>query len=94
MAVFKSAQLEAVGYQQITNLSSVVTLVPPGYARAVLLQAEGENIRWRDDGENPTSTVGMILSSADTFLFYNGPFNSLRLIEAAVGAILNITYYR
>ncbi len=88
--------LNAKGYQQITNLSSAVGLTVPGAGslrgRLVLLIAEGQTVRWRDDGTNPTATVGMPLEVGQPF-FYSGDPGAIKFIEAAAGAKLNVSYY-
>lgn len=83
-----------LGYVQQTSLSSAVALasVPDG-AVIVHLQAEAQDIRWRDDGTNPTATVGMVLKVGETMI-YMGNFDALKFIEATASAKLNATYYR
>jgi hypothetical protein len=81
------------GYKQITTLSSAVGIgtVPPG-TQLALLTAEGKNLRWRDDGTNPTTSVGMLLSVGQT-ISYNGPIEKLKVIEVESGGILNVSLY-
>lgn len=88
----KDAPLYPMGYQQITSLSAAAGLtVPPGATRA-LIQAETQNVRWRDDGTNPTTTVGMTLA-AGTSIYYLGDLTAIKFIEVAASAKLNIVYY-
>lgn len=83
---------DCLGYQQITNLSSAVGLtVPAGATRAVIV-AEVQSVRWRDDGTNPTISVGMPLAVAAT-LSYDGDLKRIKFIEQAATAALNISYY-
>src|SRR5215471_10280162 len=50
------------GYTQLTGIVAATGLTPiPGGANCAMIQAEGDQIRWRDDGTNPTSTVGMFI---------------------------------
>ena len=84
--------LEPDGYYQLTNLSSVAS-VAGGNGRVALIQALNQNIRWRDDGTNPTSNTGMRLAAGQTFL-YNGNMQKIRLIEEASGAEVNISTYK
>jgi hypothetical protein len=81
-----------LGYQQITATGSAFGLTPPSGAVFALIQAEAQNIRWRDDGTNPTTTVGMILPSSSE-LQYNGNLTAIKFIAATAGAIANISYY-
>ena len=83
-----------LGYQQLTGISSATPLtVPPG-ANFALIQAEAQNVRWRDDGVAPTTTVGMLMLTTDKAMEYSGPLGSLKLIAATAGAIVNVSYYK
>lgn len=85
--------LEVISYQQITSLSSAAGLTVPDKATHAFLQPEAQNVRWRDDGVNPTSSVGMILVANDT-LIYTGNFSAIKFIEVSASAKLNVTYYK
>jgi len=80
------------GYQQVTTLSAAQGITPASQARAALIQALTQDVRWRDDGTNPTSTVGMLLE-AGRDMYYTGDLSQLRFIEVLAGAELNISYY-
>jgi hypothetical protein len=86
------AGLTAKGYQQITSLSSAAALTVPTGATVALIQAESQSIRWRDDGTNPTTTVGMVLAAGET-VFFTGSLSAFRAIEVSASAKLNISYY-
>ena len=89
-----------LGYQQITDLSSAVSLTVPAVDEAgnkmmptrAFIVAEGNNIRWRDDGTAPTASVGMILIQ-NNVLSYDGDLNSIKFIQVSAGAKLNVSYY-
>lgn len=86
--------LEPAGYVQITSLSSAVGLgTIPADVKLTLIQAETQDIRWRDDGTNPTTGVGMLLADGQT-LVYNGNPRALKLIETTASAVANVAYYR
>jgi len=90
--------LSPFGYQQITSLSSATALTIPAPTNAVpatlaLIQAETQDVRWRDDGTNPTASVGMVLAAGET-LPYTGDLSKLKFIETTASAKLNISYYR
>jgi len=80
-------------YVQVSTLSSAVTLPKATIGRRALLQAETQAIRWRADGTNPTSSVGMLIASGETLDFV-GDLTQLRFIEAVGGAVLNATIFR
>lgn len=85
-------QLVPLGYQQITSLSAATALTVPAGARLALIVAETQAVRFRDDGTNPTASVGIPLS-VDVPFPYNGDLRKLRFIEQTASAKLNITYY-
>ncbi len=81
-----------LGYQQITDVSGSTGLTVPAGSRLALVSCENQNVRWRDDGTAPTSTVGMLLSSGSE-LSYSANLERINFIEIAGGAELNISYY-
>lgn len=85
--------LNAKGYQQLTAITTSTALTVPRGANVALIQSEAQNVRWRDDGGAPTATVGMLLQPAFEEFWYTGDLSKLRVIQAAVGAILNVSYY-
>lgn len=82
-----------VGHQQITSLSSAASLTVPVGARVALIQAQDQNVRWRDDGTNPTTSVGSIIYAGDS-IWYDGDLDAIKLIETTTSAKLNVSYYR
>ena len=88
------APLEAIGYQQITTLSAPAkALTIPTGAIVAVLQAEAQNIRFRDDGPDPTAAIGQLLFASQSIV-YTGELSVLKFIEATPGAILNVLYYK
>lgn len=81
-----------LGYQQITSLSSASGLTPPAGATLALIVPESQNVRWRDDGTNPTASVGMPIYVGAS-LSYDGDFNKIKFIEETASAKLNVSYY-
>lgn len=83
-----------IAFEQEIALSSAVALsagsIPAG-ASVALIQAEGQNIRWRDDGVSPTGTVGFRLLAGESKVF--GNLDALEFIEEAASAKLNVSYY-
>lgn len=90
------------GYAQYTNLASAISLNSTPATGSILdnvdgaiyalIQAEGQDVRWRPDGTNPTASVGMLLKVNST-LEYTYDLSRMRFIQAAGGAILNVTYF-
>lgn len=84
---------KSLGFEQNTSLASATGLASiPAGADLVLLQATGQNVRWRDDGTNPTATIGMVLTAAGDPYPYSGDLTKIKFIEAAASAVLNVTY--
>lgn len=92
--MFNNQSLSPLGYEQVTSLSSAAGLasIPAGTVMA-LIQAESQNVRWRDDGTNPTTTVGSLLMAGATLEYDAGTFARLKFIEVAASAKLNVSYY-
>lgn len=89
----------ASGFEQITSLGEVETLTVPTGARGALIQAEGKNVRYRADGEDPTAEVGLILFAGDPPTFFGEEvahasqgLAALKFIEAEASAKLNVQY--
>ena len=100
MAMNLKAVTACMGYQQITDLSSAVGLAVPTQDKQgnlkqptfALIVAETQGIRWRDDGTNPTASVGMPLA-VGVPLQYDGDLNGIKFIEQTASAKLNVSYY-
>jgi hypothetical protein len=84
--------MKACGYLQITSLSTATGLSIPKGALVALIQAETTDVRWRDDGTDPTASVGMLIG-AGTTLAYTGDLNEISFIQASASATLNISFY-
>lgn len=85
--------LQSLGYVQMTSLSTATALpsVPSGTVEAFIL-CTGQTVYWRDDGTNPTATVGMPLVINQPFP-YTGSMPRLKIIETSPSATCNVTYY-
>ena len=81
-----------LGYQQVTGLTSANAFTVPADTRIALIQPEAQNVRWRDDGTDPTASVGMIIT-ADSILTFDGDLSKIKFIEVSATAKLNVSYY-
>lgn len=95
-----STRGKPLGYAQISSLNVKKALTDSGLSPPiplgtmfVLLQAEGQNIRWRDDGPDPTASVGMTLIAGDAPFLYDGDPSTIEFIEVAASAKLNVAFY-
>jgi len=79
------------GYQRFTSLSSAISINAKN-ARFALIQPYGANVRWRDDGVDPTASEGMIIFNGQIFPYY-GDVKEIRIIEMSASAELNVSVY-
>jgi hypothetical protein len=73
--------------------ASLTTVGPPNGGNFVMMQAEAQSIRWRDDGGTPTTTSGMLLLAVSP-QGYTGTMSAIRFIDATAGGLLNASFYR
>jgi len=86
-----------MGYQQITDVSAAVGLTVPrnvesAAANYALITPQTQAIRWRDDGTDPSATVGYPLAVGSE-LSYDGDLTKIKFFEQAASAAINISYY-
>lgn len=86
--------LTSLGYAQFPlSMTAAVEIDPPVGTRLMLLKVEGDaQARFRDDGVDPTATVGMPLFGGESTT-YDARVNNMRVIASAAGAILNVIFY-
>ena len=94
-----SSERQPVGYRQLAVSTASIALgsatggIPAGAQRAVI-NVEANDIRWRDDGVAPTSSVGMLAKSTTMFELPSlASITAFHAIRASADAVLNITYY-
>ena len=100
MAMTLKAVTSCIGYQQITSLSAAAGLTVPTTDKNgskqqptfALIIAESKDVRWRDDGTDPTASVGMPIY-VDTSLLYDGDLTKIRFINVVSGGKVNVSYY-
>ncbi len=66
----------------------------PTGATMASLDAETANVRYRDDGAAPTSSVGTLIVAATPPLLYSGTLSQLQFIAASGSPLLNVSFYR
>jgi len=83
----------ALGQQQISqDAATHGHLTVPGNATCALVVCDAA-IRWRDDGVDPTASVGMPLA-AGVELWYRGQLSALSIISQSGTAVVNVAYYQ
>jgi hypothetical protein len=83
---------QPLGYVQIT-LSALSGLNPPAQSTMALISCSVASIRWRDDGVNPTASVGMPMNPGQEFQ-YSGDMNAIKFIAQSGTPVLDISFYR
>jgi hypothetical protein len=99
-AVRNPAPLEAFSYRRMTvGTDPVVAEVNPGPPVAeLLIVAEGQPIRWTDDGSEPTGTHGTPLAAGASLRYNARPalFGGLQFVRdstASADAIVHVHAY-
>ncbi len=87
----KYCQLTATG--TAAGLSSCSGGIPSDAKLAVIF-INTADIRYRDDGTNPTASVGMYVFQGQTVLYQGRPLSNFKFIAVSGSPILNITFYR
>lgn len=83
----------ALGYQQLATLTTATGLTVPAGTTMIRIIAESQAVRWRDDGTNPTATVGQPLAVGVEMIYTADSAGKLKFIEQTAGGKLNVTYY-
>jgi hypothetical protein len=82
------------GFETVFPLTTSTGLTPPKIGtRFALIEIEDQNVRFRDDGTDPTASVGTLLSIGQIFI-YPGDMSLAKFIEVDAGAKLNVSYYK
>lgn len=86
-------QISATALESAVGLSSCSGGIPTG-ATMAMLQAETANVRYRDDGTAPTSSVGMQIVSGQNPILYSGTLSAVEFIAASGSPVLDVAFYR
>lgn len=90
---YTSLPTTSAGYQQITATSSPQSLTVPTGATIAQFCIETAAIRYRDDGTDPSTTVGMPAAAGGCFS-YSGPLRSFRFIAQTGSPVVNVLFYQ
>jgi len=81
-----------LGFVRVTGISSATALTVPNGTKIVTVQAEGQSVRFRSDGEDPTAAIGNLLATGQTLQFSSN-IAALKFIQTSATATLNVNFY-
>lgn len=85
------------GYAQATVSTTAIALpsIPASCDRVVIMFEDTGNVRWRDDGTDPTATVGMFLYAGQTIeLAAQKSITQFKVIRQGTADVtMNVSYY-
>lgn len=95
--MFADRQLQSLGFKRIATITSTVVALPdiPKKAAYAYIQADGGDLRWRDDGTDPTATVGHLLAMNEDHWYTVDrlPIRFIRDTDEVEVTNLHVTYY-
>ena len=84
-----------VGFQALTVSTAAVGFTVPDRAEMVVASQELADVRLRDDGTNPTASVGVLSIAGNPIYICGGSVMSVRFIRAAgTDALISAIFYR
>jgi hypothetical protein len=89
-----TANYATLSYEDITVSSTAINLttIPTTAIRAVIT-VEGDNVRFKTDGNAPSSTVGHLLTSGDVLILESAAdLAAAQFIRETTDATLRVTY--
>ena len=89
------AGIKPLAYEQVTVSTAVKTLtVPKGAVRAIF-GVEGQSVRYRLDGTDPSASVGILAKADKTFEIYgNAALKALKAIRVdGSDSVLSVQYF-
>mgnify|MGYP001578587989 CR=1 FL=1 len=78
--------------------TSLISDVPTG-ARLAVMTIDSTNVRWMDDGQNPTTAIGLLMIATTATLFpapyqYSGNLADIKFIAASGSPLINVAFYK
>lgn len=92
---------QPLGYVQIVNATIASTAagftlptIPAGATIGLsVIQSNGGDVRWRDDGTAPTTALGMILPDGGQIEYVGDP-KAIQFIQLAGTPLIDASFYR
>jgi hypothetical protein len=92
MTIIAEAKYQVLGFEQLELSTTPKSLAVPNGAAYAKIRANLFDSRWRDDGTDPTNTVGHILYEGKT-ITYIGDLRKMRFVSIPGTSYVSITYY-
>lgn len=84
--------MKDLGFVRITNVAAATSLTVPNGTKVVTVQAEGQPVRYRSDGVDPTAAIGNLLATGQTLQFSSN-IAAMKFIQTSATATLNVNFY-
>lgn len=82
-----------ISHQIALAITASTQLTVPGKGETqAVIQADGNDVRYRLDGTSPTATVGVILKNGTSIVLNMTDATAAKFIQTAATAVLNVTY--
>lgn len=89
-----NSPLRAVGFESVTVGETAVGLTIPASAEMAMGVLETSPVRYRDDGTNPTATVGVLVATGSTVVICSRSLTPIKFIRSdASDGTLQVMYY-
>jgi hypothetical protein len=85
-------QYTDISYQQVASFSTATGFTPPTGATYCVVQAETNNVRYREDGTNPTASTGLLLQVGGSLPFSGSAAQlaAIKFIPVSGNAVLDV----
>jgi hypothetical protein len=77
-----------------TALETVQSLSPPPGTNFCMVQAQGNSLLWRPDGETPVEGESFVALPTETVCIHQDTPEDIRIVRGSVGASAFVAYYR
>jgi len=84
----------AFGHEKLAVTAAVVSLTVPSDVNFAQVTVETGPIRYRIDGTDPATAVGVLISAGDSFAIYGlDTLNNIKMVEATgTDSVINVSY--
>lgn len=84
---------QTLGYAQVSGLSAATGLTVPAGTTAIEIVPQTQAVRWRDDGVNPSATVGNPIAVGQLYTYKGDSAARLKFFEQAASAVINVQFW-